>query len=211
MGSRNGHAPIYMWYTLTLKGYDGMRKDVEKCLRNANLLKVRTPLPELPSKRLPVTFSAPTVCPLSTDVHVAYVDDMLMWAAHFARSQPSWQSTLGTPPVSPTCQFSCYCEGHTILLQLPEANPGGDTRLRTGLRHAQLYQAVVRAAVQAMLDHSGIKCMLNSLSSTVVFERPKDEAFVRKWQLACEVPLPGAAAAAAVPLATVASLLSALC
>ena len=39
-GSRNGHAPIYMWYTLTRKGYEGMRKDVEKCLRNAHLLKV---------------------------------------------------------------------------------------------------------------------------------------------------------------------------
>lgn len=27
--------------------------------------------------------------------------------------------------------------------------------------------------------------MLNELSSTVVFERPKDEEFVRRWQLAC--------------------------
>ena len=41
MGSRNGHAPIYMWYTLTSKGYEGIRKDVEKCLRNAHLLHVR--------------------------------------------------------------------------------------------------------------------------------------------------------------------------
>jgi len=41
MGSRNGHAPLYLWYTLTKKGYEGMRKDVEKCLRNAHLLKVR--------------------------------------------------------------------------------------------------------------------------------------------------------------------------
>ena len=40
MGSRNGHAPIYMWFTLTCKGYEGMRKDVERCLRNAHLLKV---------------------------------------------------------------------------------------------------------------------------------------------------------------------------
>eukprot|EP00884_Botryococcus_braunii_P012868 jgi/Botrbrau1/21582/Bobra.174_2s0076.2 len=40
MGSRNGHAPIYMWYTLTKKGYEGMRKDVERCMRNAHLLKV---------------------------------------------------------------------------------------------------------------------------------------------------------------------------
>ena len=28
--------------------------------------------------------------------------------------------------------------------------------------------------------------MLNELSSTVVFERPTEEAFIRKWQLACE-------------------------
>ena len=40
MGSRNGHAPVYMWTTLTRKGYEGMRKDVERCLRNAHLLKV---------------------------------------------------------------------------------------------------------------------------------------------------------------------------
>lgn len=77
MGSRNGHAPIYMWYTLTRKGYEGMRRDVESCLANAHLL-------------------------------------------------------------------------------------------------------------QDMLENAGVKTMLNRLSSTVVFERPPDEAFVRKWQLACE-------------------------
>ena len=54
MGSRNGHAPIYMWYTLTLKGYDGMRKDVEKCLRNANLLKVPPPHPPPPSGQMQI-------------------------------------------------------------------------------------------------------------------------------------------------------------
>mmetsp|Transcript_35339 Transcript_35339/g.100036 ORF Transcript_35339/g.100036 Transcript_35339/m.100036 type:complete len:517 (+) Transcript_35339:217-1767(+) len=77
MGSRNGHAPIYLWYMLSKKGYDGMRKDVEKCLRNAHVLK-------------------------------------------------------------------------------------------------------------SMLESAGIRVMLNRLSSTVVFERPEDLAFVRKWQLACE-------------------------
>lgn len=41
MGSRNGHAPLYLWYTLTKKGYEGMRRDVERCLKNAHLLKVR--------------------------------------------------------------------------------------------------------------------------------------------------------------------------
>jgi glutamate/tyrosine decarboxylase-like PLP-dependent enzyme len=39
MGSRNGHAPIYLWYTLTRKGYDGIQADVEKCMRNAHVLK----------------------------------------------------------------------------------------------------------------------------------------------------------------------------
>lgn len=77
MGSRNGHAPIFLWYTLTLKGYEGMRKDVELCLRNAHLL-------------------------------------------------------------------------------------------------------------LEMLEAAGVSCMLNDLSSTVVFERPREEEFVRKWQLACE-------------------------
>mmetsp|Transcript_20123 Transcript_20123/g.59751 ORF Transcript_20123/g.59751 Transcript_20123/m.59751 type:complete len:217 (-) Transcript_20123:442-1092(-) len=77
MGSRNGHAPIYLWYQLTRKGYDGMKADVERCMRNA----------------------------------------------------------------------------HTL---------------------------------REMLTKAGIKASLNELSNTVVFERPAEETFVRKWQLACE-------------------------
>lgn len=77
MGSRNGHAPIFLWYTLNRKGYRGFQKEVQKCLRNAHYLKDR-----------------------------------------------------------------------------------------------------LRAA--------GIGAMLNELSSTVVFERPQDEEFVRRWQLACQ-------------------------
>ncbi|KAK8951775.1 Histidine decarboxylase [Platanthera zijinensis] len=77
MGSRNGHAPIFLWYTLNRKGYRGFQKEVQKCLRNAHYLKDR-------------------------------------------------------------------------------------------------------------LIEAGISAMLNELSSTVVLERPKDEEFVRRWQLACE-------------------------
>ena len=40
--------------------------------------------------------------------------------------------------------------------------------------------------MQSMLETAGVRVMLNELSSTVVFERPREEAFVRKWQLACE-------------------------
>ncbi|PWA45804.1 hypothetical protein CTI12_AA514440 [Artemisia annua] len=36
------------------------------------------------------------------------------------------------------------------------------------------------------LTEAGIGAMLNELSSTVVFERPQDEEFTRKWQLACQ-------------------------
>ncbi|OWM90762.1 hypothetical protein CDL15_Pgr020725 [Punica granatum] len=77
MGSRNGHAPIFLWYTLNRKGYKGFQKEVQKCLRNAHYLKDR-------------------------------------------------------------------------------------------------------------LRDAGISAMLNELSSTVVFERPLDEEFVRRWQLACK-------------------------
>ncbi|KAK7412107.1 hypothetical protein VNO78_03554 [Psophocarpus tetragonolobus] len=77
MGSRNGHAPIFLWYTLNRKGYRGFQKEVQKCLRNAHYFKDR-------------------------------------------------------------------------------------------------------------LVEAGIGAMLNELSSTVVFERPHDEDFIRKWQLACK-------------------------
>jgi histidine decarboxylase len=77
MGSRNGHAPLFLWYTLNRKGYKGFQKEVQKCLRNAHYLKDK-------------------------------------------------------------------------------------------------------------LREAGISAMLNELSSTVVFERPKDEEFVRRWQLACQ-------------------------
>ncbi|XP_051129828.1 serine decarboxylase-like [Andrographis paniculata] len=40
-GSRNGHNPIFMWYTLSLKGYKGLRYDVRMCLRNAQYLRDR--------------------------------------------------------------------------------------------------------------------------------------------------------------------------
>ena len=45
----------------------------------------------------------------------------------------------------------------------------------------------IPCSVQAMLERAGVRVMLNELSSTVVFERPTEEAFVRKWQLACQV------------------------
>ncbi|XP_021740333.1 serine decarboxylase-like [Chenopodium quinoa] len=41
MGSRNGHAPIFLWYALSRKGYNGFKKDVQKCLNNARYLKDR--------------------------------------------------------------------------------------------------------------------------------------------------------------------------
>jgi len=32
----------------------------------------------------------------------------------------------------------------------------------------------------------GFSCRLNDLSSTVVLERPAEDAFIKRWQLACE-------------------------
>ena len=40
-GSRDGHAPVFLWYSLNRKGYRGFQKDVQRCLRNACYLKER--------------------------------------------------------------------------------------------------------------------------------------------------------------------------
>lgn len=77
MGSRNGQAALYMWYSLRKKGLDGIRADVEHCMETARYL---------------------------------------------------------------------------------------------------------RDALQS----AGVSCRLNDMSSTVVLERPIDDAFVKRWQLACE-------------------------
>ncbi len=77
MGSRNGHAPIYFWYTLCKKGIDLIKLDVQYCLENAKYLFTR-------------------------------------------------------------------------------------------------------------LSKHNIKTMMNELSSTVVFSKPNDEDFIKKWQLACQ-------------------------
>jgi histidine decarboxylase len=36
------------------------------------------------------------------------------------------------------------------------------------------------------LSDSGFSCRLNDLSSTVVLERPLDDSFIKRWQLACD-------------------------
>ena len=36
------------------------------------------------------------------------------------------------------------------------------------------------------LTDAGFTCRINDLSSTVVLERPLDDALVKRWQLACE-------------------------
>jgi hypothetical protein len=36
------------------------------------------------------------------------------------------------------------------------------------------------------LTSAGFACRLNKLSSTVVLERPTSDAFIKRWQLACE-------------------------
>jgi len=77
MGSRNGQAALYLWYSLRKKGVEGIKADVDHCLENAQYLR-------------------------------------------------------------------------------------------------------------AQLDDAGIHARLNDLSTTVVMERPTNDKFVKRWQLACE-------------------------
>lgn len=39
MGSRNGHAPLYLWYTLRRKGLEGIQQDVMHCVETARYLR----------------------------------------------------------------------------------------------------------------------------------------------------------------------------
>lgn len=41
MGSRNGHGPLYLWYTLVKKGKQGIQYDVLRCIDNAKYLAKR--------------------------------------------------------------------------------------------------------------------------------------------------------------------------
>lgn len=49
------------------------------------------------------------------------------------------------------------------------------------------FECIVKAQkLKAMLCSAGVKAHLGGTSSTVVFERPTDLSFIRKWQLACQ-------------------------
>ena len=37
-GSRNGHAPIFLWYAIKKKGLLGLKNEVDKGMRNAHYL-----------------------------------------------------------------------------------------------------------------------------------------------------------------------------
>jgi histidine decarboxylase len=39
MGSRNGHTPIYMWYTICKKGLENIKEDVMRCMQDAQYFK----------------------------------------------------------------------------------------------------------------------------------------------------------------------------
>jgi histidine decarboxylase len=38
LGARNGQTPIFLWYALNIKGYEGLKKEVESCIHNAKYL-----------------------------------------------------------------------------------------------------------------------------------------------------------------------------
>ncbi|MGI9211567.1 MAG: histidine decarboxylase [Methylococcaceae bacterium] len=38
LGSRNGHAPVFLWYALTTRGLAGLKQEVDECIENARHL-----------------------------------------------------------------------------------------------------------------------------------------------------------------------------
>lgn len=52
---------------------------------------------------------------------------------------------------------------------------------------SEVHKCIANAShLQHRLRKAGIGAMLNEFSNIVVFERPRDEEFARKWSLACE-------------------------
>lgn len=41
LGSRNGHAPIFLWYALMIRGRSGLTREVKECIENAKYLQNR--------------------------------------------------------------------------------------------------------------------------------------------------------------------------
>jgi histidine decarboxylase len=60
------------------------------------------------------------------------------------------------------------------------------TRGLTGLQRDADRCVRVATQLREWLEAAGVRASLNARSNTVVFERPKSEALVKKWQLACE-------------------------
>lgn len=65
LGSRNGHAPLFMWYALVKKGMDGIAADILGCIENAEymrdaLIKANIPHVLLNKHSCTVVFQRPT-------------------------------------------------------------------------------------------------------------------------------------------------------
>ena len=86
-----------------------------------------------------------------------------------------------------TCQAAQHPASSQMAAFLLQAPPAAG---RSASADAAFAVLSIPCSVQAMLERAGVRVMLNELSSTVVFERPTEEAFVRKWQLACQVSGP---------------------
>ena len=116
---------------------------------------------------------APSPLPLQTDVEMWMRSAALLPHTHSLHTHAS-----APPPTPPT---------HQPIHPLNPKTPPPPVSLSTSLSQADVEKCMRNAAtLQSMLLSAGIKTMLNELSNTVVFERPMEEDFVRKWQLACE-------------------------
>jgi histidine decarboxylase len=56
----------------------------------------------------------------------------------------------------------------------------------TGIQEDVRYCIETARYLRDQITEAGLACRLNDLSTTVVLERPMDDALVKRWQLACE-------------------------
>jgi len=82
--------------------------------------------------------------------------------------------------VSLLCIDDCFCCLSDLLIS---------RTLTPNLPSTIPFQSHCMETAQYLRDkitEAGLTCRVNDLSSTVVLERPMDDAFIKRWQLACE-------------------------
>lgn len=77
-----------------------------------------------------------------------------------------------------------WCKSREFIFDIASSNELLPHHSSTFLRNRHCMETA--QYLRDKITDAGLTCRLNDLSSTVVLERPMDDKFIKRWQLACE-------------------------